>query len=316
MKLCKTALVLAAACSREAPPAPTPTTPVAVAPIDAAAAKPAVAPQPAPTCIAKDASVIDARLDGGALVACYLVNTDDECWRFDLAKSAWSFGMRRAHVDKSPARAVTVTSTSAVVCTSEGKDCKTVPLSGTDFKADDRPAGATNDDRSIVAVWATGAVHVFDASGKRLTTIKPWPTPMSNNEGPSVFRSAHVLGSTIEVRISDTPVSAAIRLYDVRGKKIADVFGGVPMEDEFPPLALGNSRHAFIKLDTPRTLVVVDVATGKQHSSYPLPGQPLESIVMLRGPGDTMIGAVGTNAVRIDLATKKLATVAAPTCAP
>lgn len=51
-----------------------------------------------------------------------------------------------------------------------------------------------------------------------------------------------MLGSTIEVRIADTPISSASRLYDARGHKIADVFGGTPMEDESPPLELPGDR--------------------------------------------------------------------------
>jgi hypothetical protein len=313
-------VVLAACHSATTPQATQAITPQAITPqeITPPAGTDAGAPKqpeiPDATCIAPDATLVDVRYADGVLVACYAQDKVDECWRFDTAKSSWSFGMRRPHVDESPSETVTVTATSARVCTSEGSDCKTVPLSGIVTAPDETLAGSTNLDRSIVAVWGSGPVHVFDATGKRLSTIRPWPTPMTGGQGPSFFREAHVLGSTIEVRIADTPVSAAIRLYDTRGKKIADVFGGVPMEDFHPPLALGNSRYGFTSIDAPRTLVIVDVTTGKQLGSYRLPGPVLVWTLLLRTPDDNVIGAVGPNAVRIDLVAKKLTSVAAPIC--
>ena len=313
---CALLLVVAGGCSSPAPaPAPGPQ------PITNAA--PAASPSPAPTCIPPNVRIVDARLEGGALVACYVVPQPsgyaDDCWRFDLATSAWSFATRKPHAGfaRRPPN-VTATATSASACTLDGSDCKTIPLSGIKLSPDDELAGATNIDRSIVAVWAAGAgpVHVFDASGTRLATIKPWWTEMAGvGNGPSSFREAHVLGSTIEVRIADTPISSAIRLYDARGNKIADVFGGKPMEDSDPPLALGVSRYAFISLDG-HSIVITDVATGKQLGSYPLPGEPLDSNILMRTPGGNIAGVVGPTAVMLDVAAGKLSSVAAPACAP
>jgi len=306
------ALLLAAACggSSSAPtPSPQPIANVAPAP-----------PPPASTCIAPGAPISEARLVDGALVACSLVpqssGDGDDCWRFDLATSAWSFATRKPHADVTPRRPnVTATATSARACTLDGSDCKTIPLSGIKLSPDDQLAGATNIDRSIVAVWAgSGPVHVFDASGSRLATIKPWPTDMSGGKDPSVFREAHVLGSTIEVRIADTPISSAIRLYDARGHKIADVFGGKPMEDSSPPLELGGSRYAFVSLDA-HTIVIADVATGKQLGSYPLPGEVMSPSFLMRTPDGNVAGVIGASALKLDLAAGKLASVAAPACA-
>ena len=124
-----------------------------------------------------------------------------------------------------------------------------------------------------------------------------------------------MLGSIIEVRIADTPVSSAIRLYDARGAKIADVFGGKPMDDSDPPLELGGSRYAFVSLNA-YSLVITDVATGKQLGSYPLPGEPLASNHLMRTPDGNIAGVVGATAVVLDVAAGKLAAVAAPACAP
>jgi hypothetical protein len=266
------ALLLAAACgcsSLSPAPGPQPIANVA----------PASPPPPASTCIAPGAHPDEARLVDGGLVVCYLVPlvpqpsgyaADADCWRFDLATSAWSFATRRPRNDVAPRRPnVTATATSARACTLDGSDCKTIPLSGIKLSPGDTLEGATNIARSIVAVWGAGPVHVFDASGTRLATIKPWAAGLAGNR-PSMFRAAHVLGSTIEVRIADTPISSAIRLYDARGNKIADVFGGNAMEDSDPPLELGGSTYAFISLDA-HSIVITDVATGKQLGSYPLP---------------------------------------------
>jgi hypothetical protein len=264
--------------------------------------------------------IVDARLEGGVLVACYVVPQPsgyaDDCWRFDLATSAWSFATRKPHAGfaRRPPN-VTATATSARACTLDGSECKTIPLSGIKLSPDDELAGATNIDRSIVAVWAAGAgpVHVFDASGKRLATIKPWAAGMRGKD-PSWFRAAHVLGSTIEVRIADSPISSAIRLYDARGTKIADVFGGQAMQDTDPPLALGGSRYAFITLD-PRMLVIADVATGKQVGSYPIPGGVGELHVLMRTPDGNIAGVIGPSAVMLDIAAGKLSSISGPTCA-
>ncbi len=312
-------VALVAACDNAPTSAPTstptstPTTPVPaprVAPLPADAGVPRVAP----TCIAKDATVFDARFTAnGWLLACYLEGGDDVCWRLDPATSAWSFALRHAHLDLPARSTVTVTSTDAQVCGTDGADCRTVPLSGVMTSPDDQLEGAANDDRSIVAVWAAGPVHVFDAAGKRLTTIRPWQTPMTGGSGPSFFRQAHVLGSTIEVRIADTPVSSAIRLYNPRGTKIADVFRGLPMDDSSPPLALGGSRYAFLSFDTPRSIVIVDVTTGKQLAVYQLPRDALD-LTILR-VADNRIWVIGSQqVVWIDLATKKLAVATAPIC--
>jgi hypothetical protein len=265
--------------------------------------------------------IVEARLEGGVLAACYVVPQPsgyaDDCWRFDLATSTWSFVTRRPHAGFTwPSRNVTATATSARACTLDGSDCKTIPLSGIKLSPDDELAGATNVDRSIVAVWTRGSgpVHVFDASGKRLGTIKPWAAGM-NGKDPSWFREAHVLGSTIEVRIADSPITSAIRLYDARGKKIADLFGGQGMQDTDPPLALSGSRYAFITFE-PRMIVITDVATGKQLGSYPIPGSAGELHVLMRTPEGNLAGVIGPNAVRLDVAAGKLTTVAGPTCAP
>lgn len=212
MKPSTMVVVLVAACNSAPTPPSTPAiTPPATTPAKTdtpAPTQPETAPAPAATCIAKKAAIVDARLEGGTLVACYAQDKVDECWRFDLAKSTWSFGMRRPHVDvASPDATVTATTTSARACASDGSDCKTIPLTGIVTAPADMIAASANLDRSIVAVWASGPIHVFDAQGKRLTTIKPWPTPMSGGSEPAFFRGAHVLGSTIEVRISDTPIS-------------------------------------------------------------------------------------------------------------
>ncbi len=283
-----------------------------------AAQAPDAAVPAAPTCIPGEATFIDVRSVDGALVACYVVPQQggdaDHCWRFDLATRAWSFASQLPHatVSARPAQ-VTATATAATVCKPDGTDCRTVPLSGITAGPDDAIVGATNADRTIVAVLAgTGPVHVFDATGKRLATIKPWRTAM-DDEGPAFFRAAHVLGNVLEVRIADTPMSSASRLYDARtGKKIADVFRGKPMDDTVEPVELGGSYYAFVTMDT-RTIITVDVATGKQLASYPL-GDVTGSPTLIARAGNGIAGMVGTTAFVGDSG-GKISTVDAPFCA-
>lgn len=306
------ALLLVAACGGSSAPAPPP------APV--ANTAPAPPPPPGATCIPPGAPIIDTVLADGGLVACYAVRLEDsevhDCWHFDLATAAWRFAEREpAHEAPHRIRSVTATAKSASVCAPDGSDCRTIPLSGIKLSPDDELDGATNSDRSIVAVWAgSGPVHVFDASGKRLATIQPWPTAMSGGKDPSVFREASVLGKTIEVRIADTPVSSAIRLFDARGKKIADVFGGQSMKDTGAALELGGNRYVYTTFD-PRLLVLTDVATGKQLGSYPIPGEPGEADFLFRTPDGNVAGVIGTTAVVLDVAAGKVSSAVAPACA-
>src|SRR5262245_29653535 len=127
----KHALLLAAACGCSSPaPAPGPRP----QPIENVASAPL--PPPASTCIAPGAHPDEARLVDGGLVVCYLVPqpsgyaADADCWRFDLATSAWTFATRKPRADVAPPQPnVTATATSARACTPDGSDCKTIPLS-------------------------------------------------------------------------------------------------------------------------------------------------------------------------------------------
>jgi hypothetical protein len=238
-----------------------------------------VAPDPSPTakCVEWEATITEAQLADNALVMCLRVPRPKgdvaDCWRVNVDSSTWGFVYSKPYVEPAPrAPEVTVTATQARAC-NPGGDCKEIPLSGITVAPDDTVSGTTNADRSIVAVWTgPSPIHVFDAKGKHLAAIQPWPTAMSGDVDPAFFREAHVLGSIVEVRISDTPVTSAIRLYDARGQKIADVFDGKPMNDSLAPVALGGSRYLFQSFDDPRMVVVVDVVTGRQIGVYSMPG--------------------------------------------
>lgn len=271
----------------------------------------------AATCLPEGSEPIEARVRDGAMLACFGVPNQranrDDCWRIDLSTGAWRFAARRPHAEPAGRARVTATATSATACSPDGSDCRTIPLSGVIVHPDDSLSGATNADRSLVAVWASGPVYVFDAAGKRRATIAPWPTPMSGaGNGPSVFRAAHVLGTVLEVRIADTPMSSEIRLYDaLTGRRIADVFGGQPMDDTIEPIALGGTRYAFVTIDA-RAVLVVDVATGAQLASYPLGDETLSPTVIALVDA-RLAGVFGTTAFVVD-ARGKLSRFAAPAC--
>lgn len=299
------------ACGSPAPPS---------APIANTEPVPPVAPPApvAPTCVRASSGFSEARIAGDGIDACYYMpqqgKDSDDCWRFDLTARTWSFTKRQPHAElPEPVPQVTATATLAKVCKTDGSDCKAVPLSGITVTPDDRIEGATNADRSIVAVWtSTGAVHTFEvATGKRLATVKPWHTAMG--PGPSVFRSAHVLGSVLEVRITDTPISSAIRLYEARtARKIADVANGDPMEDEDDPVPLGGTQYAFMTIDT-RSIVVVDVVTGREVARYPLGNDLTLARAVLARVGSGLGGVVATTAFVVD-GSGKVATVTLPGC--
>ncbi|HTR53052.1 MAG TPA: RCC1 domain-containing protein [Kofleriaceae bacterium] len=266
----------------------------------AAHAAPAEVPAVAPTCVRAGSTSSQTRIVDGAVIACYEMPQQgvdgDDCWRFDLATRAWSFATRQPHADASaPPPQVEATTTEATVCKRDGSDCKVVPLPHLAITRDDRIEGATNADRSIVAVWASGPVYVYDATGRRLSQIAPWTTPMSSS-----VETAHVLGDVIEVQVADTPVSVAIRLYDARtGKKIAGVMTGASMDRDFEPVALGGTRYAFLTFDS-GGIVVVDVATGRQLAYYALPGLRLPSAT-LEHVGGALVG-VAANCTRANQA--------------
>lgn len=294
------ALVVLAACG--APPA---------APISNV-----VPPPKGPSCVATGAEIA-SYVDSGDPVSCYLVDAPGDnvdCWRFD--GRMWAFVVRkhRPELEKQP---VTATPTEAMLCKPDQSNCKRVPLSGVVLPPDPEDQklfAATNADRSTVAVWTHfGPIQVFDATGKQLAKIDPWWTEMAGEGNPPVgFREAHVLGNVIEVRIADTPISSAIRLYDTTGKQIADVFDGKPMDDTGPPGWLGGTIYAFMSIDN-RMLVVVDVATGKQLAAHQLgEGVPLSSLV-IAGTPSRIAGIVGDKGFAV--AAGKVSIVRAPTCA-
>ncbi len=284
------------------------------APIANTAPRPGPTPSPA-ACVREGDGFSQARIVDGAIVACYPDHDADSCWRFELASGVWRFASRIPHAEVAARPAlVTATSTTARVCKRDGADCKLVSLAGGITVApQDTITAATNADRSIVAVWTTtGPVHTFDMTGKRLATVKPWPTAMSGGTGPSVFRAAHVLGGVLEVRIADTPISSAIRLYDARtGNPIADVNGGNPMDDEDEPVELGGNQYAFLTIDE-RSIVVVDVTTGAQRARYPLGDVTLAPAVIGRAGGG-LVGVIATTAFVVD-GRGKVVTVTIPSC--
>jgi len=263
------------------------------------------------TCVPETSAPIDARVVDGALLACFGGSADrDDCWRIDPATGAWRFSNRRPRARRT-APEVTTTASTATACRPDG-GCRTVPLAGVAVRPDAPLSGAANGDLSLVAVWADGPVYVFDAAGKRRATIAPWPTPMTGGNGPSTFRAAHVLDHVLEVRIADTPVSSAIRLYDaLTGRWIADVFGGQPMDDTLEPIALGGTRYAFVTLDT-HAVLVVDVATGAQLASYPLIDGALSPTVFAWTSAG-LAAVSGTTVFTID-ARGTLSRFAAPPC--
>lgn len=285
----KLAIVLIAACETAAPPAsapapvadpapvPVPTPAPAPVPAPAVAAIPVAAPiartAPRTMCVDAEAEIASARRIDDTLELCLRIPNDGaevDCWRA-ARDGTWRFARGLAQTPDPAAPVITATPTLARVCNADGANCREVPLAGVTVEADETLAGATNVERSLVAIWGRGPVHVFDGDGKRRATIAPWRTAM-NPDGPSVFRSTNVLGSTVEVRIADTPITSAIRLYNARGARIADVFAGQPMNDSLPPLALGGTQYLYQSFDLPRRILVVDVATGAQRADYAMPG--------------------------------------------
>ena len=312
-------LVLLVACGDPKPLPPTPPTP---RPPPQTTPPPTIAPAPPdlPSCVTLNAPIVSARITDATLDACFLEPSPtgasggevDACWRFDLGASAWAPISRKPHADVAgPTPSVTATATAVSACASDG-ECKIIPIAGV---TGDPLAAAANADRSLVAVWAgTGSVFVFDGAGKKLAAVKPWPTAMSNNKEPSVFRSAHVLGDVLEVRIADTPITSAIRLFAARtGRKIADVAGGKPMDDATEPVELGPNRYGFVTFED-KTLVVVETPSGKQVASVALHAADSPSLLARAGDG-AAVALVGATVVRIDLTRQDTKRFAAPACA-
>jgi hypothetical protein len=269
----------------------------------------------APTCVG-DAPRFESRVAGDTLLLCFHYNDRVACWSFGLATNTWLPRECHARANAAQLAPVRVSNKRVTACKPDMSDCRTIPL-GFEPAADTPITATTNADRSLVAIIdATAWIRILDATGKQLTTIKPWPTPMSGGgKGPALFRSASFVGGTLAVYIADTPVTSAIRLFNPKtGKKIGDVNRGQPMSDSTPAVDLGKNQFAFVVFDT-SAIVVHDVTTGKLVKDYNV-GKAVEpggyGFLAASPDGKSLLGVYGLTVVRIDLASSEVTRFHAP----
>lgn len=269
-----------------------------------------------PTCMSPDPALYDHRRSGDALALCYLeTDTIVACWSFDLVSATWTPRERHPRERAGPPpRQVAVQPGKATVCKSDRSDCRTVAIT---FPVDkDRSVEAdTNADRSRIAV-VTDAIRVVDTTGRVISTIRPWPTPMSGEPNvPWSFQSARFVGPALATYIADTPITFEIRLFDPNtGKTIGEV--GKGMSDEYLPVEVAPNQFAFVTFEK-SAIVIYDVTTAKRIKRYDVePARDADGYgALVLAPDRKALFLIrDTTAYRIDLATHQVTAFAAPVC--
>lgn len=272
-------------------------------------------------CAPRDATTTKQRLTADALEVCY----DTTCLRLPYAKPTWVAGADLpdppAPPDAPPTFVATQTTIVRVCAPASPTTCKDVEL------PDTSALGPLAVDATRTHAVATGplpkqrsgrAIHVLDlASGGELATIAPWDTPMGK---PAFFQSVRFVDETVLATISYSPVSSQSRLYDVRGKLLAQI-GGREGELDESAVPLGAHRWAFGTFGADKVFVL-DVATGKtlatiataRRDAPPQGGFPL---LATTPDGATLVALradAGSGATFIDLKTRKATRHPVPTC--
>jgi hypothetical protein len=306
------ALAVLVACEGS-PPA---TAPVAAAPPVNRAPQDDPAELEPPMCMSPDPALYDHRRIGDALALCYLeTDTIVACWSFDLVSATWTPRERHQRERSGlPPRQVTVQPGKATVCKSDLSDCRTVAIT---FPVDtDRSVEAdTNADRSLIAV-VTDAIRVVDTTGRIISTIRPWPTPMSGEPTvPWSFQSARFVGPALATYIADTPITFEIRLFDPKtGKTIGEI--GKGMSDEFLPVEVQPNQFSFVTFEK-SAILIYDVTTAKRIKRYDVePAKDADGYgTLVLAPDRKALFLIrDAAAYRIDLATHQVTAFAAPTC--
>ncbi len=261
-------------------------------------------------------ALYDHRRIGDTLALCYLeTDTIVACWSFDLASATWTPRERhqRERSGLRP-RQVTVQPGNATVCKSDLSDCRTVAIT---FPVDnDRSVEAdANADRSLIAV-VTDAIRVVDTTGRIISTIRPWPTPMSGEPNvPWSFEYARFVGPALATYIADTPITFEIRLFDPKtGKTIGEV--GKDMSDEFLPVEVQPNQFAFVTFEK-SAILIYDVTTAKRIKRYDVePAKNADGYgALVLAPDRKALFLIRDSAAyRIDLATHQVTAFVAPTC--
>jgi hypothetical protein len=226
--------------------------------------------QAAPPCIGADTYVRSVEVVGETVAVCAGDDAARTCWSRELAAKAWTV----QPVTPPPARSTTeALATGLRVCSRDGSRCVELTPPGYDPNA--APSGVASDDLSIVALWgATGPMTFYEvATMKVLGRVKPWPTSVPKE--PASFQSVAFLDGVAVVYVSETPVSASARLYEIRtGKKRGTVGKVATGLDEVAPAALGSNRWAFVTFMS-TALLIVNVKTGKLEKTIKLAADEL-----------------------------------------
>jgi hypothetical protein len=256
-------LLLAAACGGGGNKKPVEPEPVVVE-------KPKPKPPPPPICVqggAETSLIGSVAADSESVQFCVLAdNASNSCYSVDLSIQKYSKlddapKGQSAILDPDPAR-VETTNKEVKVCI--GEDCRTVKPKVP--KGNENPLEAVaNSAGTHVAVLmgnaekGKGSVQIFDVGKPK----KPVATIKKYAKGEFKCGEVRFLGDTLYLSASECGGGRARGyLYNLKGKKFADVGGKDFGTYSIVPLQLGDTRWAFLD-ESGATIAILDSTTGK-----------------------------------------------------
>ena len=143
--------------------------------------------------------------------------------------------------------------------------------------------GNSGTQREVIDVDATGThalvknakgIDLYDVATKRKRAhIDSWVRSQAQG-GLSYMHDAQFLGDLVVAHAMLSPVSSTPRIFDLHGRKVADVGGKTFMTNDERPWHIAGDTYAFAAFEQP-LLLVVDVRKGKVVRSFDL--KPLAS---------------------------------------
>jgi hypothetical protein len=231
--------------------------------------KPKPPPPPPPVCVqggAETSLIGSVASDSESVQFCVLAdNASNSCYSVDLGSQKYSKlddapKGQSAILDPDPAR-VETTNKEVKVCI--GEDCRTVKPKVP--KGNENPLEAVvNASGTHVAVLmgnaekGKGSVQIFDVSKPK----KPVATIKKYAKGEFKCGEVRFLGDTLYLSASECGgARARAYLYNLKGKKFADVGGKDFGTYAIVPLQLGDTRWAFLD-ENGATIAILDSTTG------------------------------------------------------
>lgn len=226
---------------------------------------------------------------------------DEACWTHDIATGDWT------QTKRSPRVTVTVDAGTITVCDASGQACDTLT---TTLRTDQPNTGATNADRSQVAVWSSNELEIWDVKTKKRTARIPgWKGPMKE---ATTISSAQFIGTSLVVWQTYTPVSSSARVFNAKNGRLVGnlVKAGAQVSESvvtvgrmWAVLGFEGKLHLLKPTGAPAKKAILVSKTG---GNSPLLGVVADGrIAVVLDDGPTLV----------DVANGKATVLTVPTCA-